>query len=86
MKTPAGSFRRGFLLGKALRALPVPAKGRSAFGNYDFQCTSPSPNNKPSTDPEMTVRKMLYRLGYRYRLHRKGLPGLPIWFFPSDIR
>ena len=29
------------------------------------------------TKPEMTVRRLLHRLGYRYRLHRKDLPGTP---------
>jgi len=29
------------------------------------------------TQPEMRVRRMLHVMGYRYRLHRKGLPGCP---------
>jgi len=29
------------------------------------------------TKPELTVRRMLYGLGYRFRLHRKDLPGRP---------
>ncbi len=29
------------------------------------------------TKPEMKVRRLLHRLGYRYRLHRKDLPGTP---------
>ncbi len=29
------------------------------------------------TKPEMVVRKLLHGLGYRYRLHGKGLPGRP---------
>lgn len=29
------------------------------------------------TGPELTVRRILYRLGYRYRLHSKKLPGQP---------
>jgi DNA mismatch endonuclease (patch repair protein) len=29
------------------------------------------------TAPELTVRKLLWRLGARYRLHRKDLPGKP---------
>ena len=29
------------------------------------------------TNPEMTVRKLIYSLGYRYRLHEKSLPGKP---------
>lgn len=27
--------------------------------------------------PEMAVRKLIHSLGYRYRLHRKDLPGKP---------
>lgn len=29
------------------------------------------------TVPELTVRKLIHGLGYRYRLHGKGLPGKP---------
>ena len=29
------------------------------------------------TKPEMVVRRILHRLGFRYRLHRKDLPGKP---------
>lgn len=29
------------------------------------------------TGPEILVRSMLHRLGYRYRLHDKNLPGKP---------
>ena len=29
------------------------------------------------TGPEMVVRRLLHSLGYRYRLHRKDLPGKP---------
>jgi DNA mismatch endonuclease, patch repair protein len=30
-----------------------------------------------NTTPELAVRRMLFALGYRYRLHRKDLPGKP---------
>ena len=30
-----------------------------------------------NTKPEIKVRKILYKLGYRYRLHRKDIPGNP---------
>lgn len=30
-----------------------------------------------NTGPELRVRKILYDLGYRYRLHRPSLPGKP---------
>jgi DNA mismatch endonuclease, patch repair protein len=29
------------------------------------------------TKPEMAIRQKLHRLGYRYRVHRKDLPGKP---------
>jgi len=29
------------------------------------------------TKPEMIVRRLIYSLGFRYRLHRKDLPGKP---------
>jgi len=29
------------------------------------------------TKPEMVVRQLVHSLGYRYRLHRSGLPGKP---------
>jgi DNA mismatch endonuclease (patch repair protein) len=34
------------------------------------------------TQPEMTVRRLVFSLGYRYRLHRKDLPGKPDLVFP----
>ena len=36
-----------------------------------------------NTGPEMTVRKALHRLGYRFRLHRKDLPGSPDIVLPK---
>ena len=35
------------------------------------------------TEPEWAVRRLLHGLGYRYRLHRKDLPGKPDLVFPS---
>src|SRR5215204_659207 len=35
------------------------------------------------TAPEMTVRRLLHAMGYRYRLHVAGLPGKPDIVFPS---
>ena len=32
--------------------------------------------------PEMTVRSMVHRLGYRFRLHRRDLPGAPDLVLP----
>ena len=36
-----------------------------------------------NTRPEMLVRKLLHKHGYRYRLHRQDLPGWPDIVFPS---
>lgn len=35
------------------------------------------------TKPEMIVRKLVFKLGFRYRLHVKKLPGNPDLVFPS---
>jgi len=36
-----------------------------------------------NTKPEIIVRKALHRLGYRFRLHRKDLPGRPDIVLPK---
>lgn len=36
-----------------------------------------------NTTPEMAVRKYLHALGFRYRLHRKDLPGKPDIVLPK---
>lgn len=36
-----------------------------------------------NTKPEMLVRSQVYRMGYRYRLHQKDLPGKPDLVFAS---
>lgn len=35
------------------------------------------------TRPELAVRSILHRLGYRFRLHRKDLPGRPDIVMPK---
>ena len=35
------------------------------------------------TKPEIRVRQIVHRLGYRFRLHRRDLPGKPDLAFPS---
>lgn len=35
------------------------------------------------TKPEMFVRRLIHRMGYRYRLHGKKLPGKPDLVFAS---
>lgn len=36
-----------------------------------------------NTRPEIRVRQIVHRLGYRFRLHRDDLPGKPDIAFPS---
>lgn len=36
-----------------------------------------------NTGPELRVRRALHRLGYRFRLHRKDLPGSPDVVLPK---
>lgn len=48
------------------------------FGNVDPKRSRMMKGNKSvDTKPEMVVRKTLHRLGYRFRLHRRDLPGKP---------
>jgi len=35
------------------------------------------------TKPEMAVRRLAHRMGYRFRIHRKDLPGKPDMVFPG---
>ena len=36
-----------------------------------------------NTKPELRVRRLVHGMGYRYRLHRRTLPGTPDLVFPS---
>ncbi|HNB26471.1 MAG TPA: DNA mismatch endonuclease Vsr [Alphaproteobacteria bacterium] len=38
------------------------------------------------TKPELRVRRLLHRLGYRFRLHRRDLPGNPDIVFPARMK
>lgn len=36
-----------------------------------------------NTKPEVAVRKLVHGMGYRFRLHRRDLPGSPDMVFPA---
>jgi DNA mismatch endonuclease (patch repair protein) len=38
-----------------------------------------------NSKPELTVRRAAHELGYRFRLHRKDLPGKPDLVFPKRM-
>jgi DNA mismatch endonuclease (patch repair protein) len=40
-------------------------------------------NKSKNTKPEMAVRRLLNMGGYRFRLHRRDLPGCPDLVFPA---
>lgn len=40
-------------------------------------------NRSQDTKPEMRVRQLVHGMGFRYRLHRRDLPGCPDLVFPS---
>lgn len=40
-------------------------------------------NKAKDTKPEVAVRRLLHAMGYRFRLHRRGLPGTPDIVLPS---
>lgn len=39
-----------------------------------------------NTKPELALRRALHGLGYRFRLHRRDLPGSPDIVFPSRTK
>ena len=40
-------------------------------------------NTAKNTKPELAVRRLLHAMGYRFRLHRRDLPGTPDIVFPG---
>lgn len=36
-----------------------------------------------NSKPELALRRLVHGMGYRYRLHRRDLPGTPDLVFPS---
>jgi DNA mismatch endonuclease (patch repair protein) len=38
------------------------------------------------TGPELALRRLIHGLGYRFRLHRKNLPGRPDIVFPGRLK
>ena len=38
------------------------------------------------TKPELLVRRLVHSMGYRFRLHRRDLPGTPDLVFPGRLK
>lgn len=57
---------------------------RGPFPNVsDLRRRTMSAIRGKNTKPELAIRSLLHRLGYRFRLHKQGLPGRPDLVFPS---
>ena len=60
----------------------VTPKGSDVFTPEDRARVMRAVKGK-DTKPEMIVRRLAHALGYRFRLHRKDLPGKPDLVFPG---
>ena len=52
----------------------------------DIRRTVMRANRGKNTKPEVAVRRLLHVMGYRFRLHRRDLPGTPDIVFPSRYK
>ncbi|WP_306016861.1 very short patch repair endonuclease [Oceanicaulis sp. MMSF_3324] len=60
----------------------VNPKGSDVFTPQDRARVMRAVKGK-DTKPEMIVRRLAHAMGYRFRLHRKDLPGKPDLVFPG---
>lgn len=72
------SFHHGYGV-KPVRLRRKSSRGRKALSRSKIM----SRIRSRDTVPELIVRSVVHRLGFRFRLHRKGLPGTPDLVFPS---
>lgn len=76
-------------MGKALLLDPATTRGSFKRAKGPWPDVSPAcrkvmaANKGANTAPELLVRRMLHAMGYRFRLHRRDLPGRPDIVFPS---
>lgn len=64
------------------RRAPVLGRGRDMFSR-ERRSEIMSRIRGSNTKPERLVRSLLHRLGYRFRLHRRDLPGRPDIVLPG---
>ncbi|MGO9095598.1 MAG: very short patch repair endonuclease [Bryobacteraceae bacterium] len=56
---------------------PPPSEGPSAVESPEVRRRTMQAVKSRDTAPEMVVRRLLHARGFRYRLHRRDLPGCP---------
>ena len=66
-----------------LKPKPKPKKHRKTSGVDPARSRQMALVRHQNTKPEMVVRKLVYGLGYRYRLHDRSLVGKPDLVFNS---
>src|SRR5215216_2136768 len=78
------------LLGGALRIVPRPARIRSMGHPSTMDKLTPAERSERmsrirgrNTKPELIVRKLVHSMGFRYRLHKRELPGCPDLVFSA---
>ena len=86
--------RRGRLIGNAVappiaefigrRILAIQRSNIEAIRSRMNRSEMMAAVRSKNTKPEMLVRRLAHRMGYRYRLHRPDLPGKPDLVFPSQ--
>jgi DNA mismatch endonuclease, patch repair protein len=69
-------------MGRARNGRSLPAK-RARAVSPTIRKRVMSSIKSSNTKPELAVRRVLTRLGYRYRLHGRSLPGTPDILFPG---
>lgn len=76
--------------GEALRAAMETAPPPDREGESRFDTLTPAERSERmsrvrgrDTKPEMRVRRLVHEMGFRYRLHRRDLPGTPDMTFPG---
>ena len=71
------AFRRAWGLRLQIREFLVPADELMDIVSPEKRSLMMAGIKGKNTKPELVVRKLVHGMGFRYRLHRKDLPGSP---------
>lgn len=91
--TSLSSFRLPFNVALHILEKPVDKLSKMSFSaRLTFKDVDPFTRQRMQavhgrdTEPELRIRRLLHSMGYRYRLHRKDLPGTPDIVFPARTK
>ncbi|WP_319019480.1 very short patch repair endonuclease [Xanthomonas sacchari] len=78
------------MIGQSRRTCDRPTEATTSYSEAMVDRLSPEARSRlmsrirsRDTSPELRVRSLLHSLGYRFRLHRKDLPGTPDIVLPG---